>query len=218
MVDIPIGDSLVTNLVYRSCVVQIEDQHLLVDLILLDIQDFDVILGMDWLSTYHAIVDCYSKRVTFHIWRCHNPIFTHGIFSGVGTQNEAARTKSAWSGEGLSHRITSEHNPGHISQNSGSFDQVWPRLTKCWPRFDRAIPNSNRVHHAQKPSKGGPGYISQSLESFDQVWPRLTKFDQTVDQIKSWIELTATWLFWRAWWELRFDTLRVKNGREMREL
>jgi hypothetical protein len=26
---------------------------------------------------------------------CHNPIFTHGIFSGVGTQNETARTKPA---------------------------------------------------------------------------------------------------------------------------
>ena len=67
MVDIPIGDSLVTDLVYRSCVVQIADRDLLVDLILLDIQDFDVILGMDWLSTYHASVDCYSKCVTFHI-------------------------------------------------------------------------------------------------------------------------------------------------------
>jgi hypothetical protein len=67
MVDILVRDSLVTDLVYRSCVVQIVDQDLLVDLILLDIQDFDVILGMDWLSTYHASVDCYSKRVTFHI-------------------------------------------------------------------------------------------------------------------------------------------------------
>ena len=37
MVDIPIGDSLVTDLVYRSCVVQIADRDLLVDLILLDI-------------------------------------------------------------------------------------------------------------------------------------------------------------------------------------
>uniref|UniRef100_A0A2N9FE66 Reverse transcriptase n=1 Tax=Fagus sylvatica TaxID=28930 RepID=A0A2N9FE66_FAGSY len=43
----------------------IQDQDLLVDSILLDIQDFDVILGMDWLSTYR--VDCYSKCVTFHI-------------------------------------------------------------------------------------------------------------------------------------------------------
>jgi hypothetical protein len=67
MVDIPVGDSLVADLVYRYCVVQIKDQELLVDLILLDIQDFDVILGMDWLSTYHASVHCYSKRVTFHI-------------------------------------------------------------------------------------------------------------------------------------------------------
>jgi hypothetical protein len=33
---------------------------------------------------------------------CHNPIFTPGIFSGVGTQNEAARTKSACSDEGSS--------------------------------------------------------------------------------------------------------------------
>jgi hypothetical protein len=67
MVDIPDGDSLVTDLVYRSCDVQVADRELLVYLILLDIQDFDVILGMDWLSTYHASVDCYSKHVTFHI-------------------------------------------------------------------------------------------------------------------------------------------------------
>jgi hypothetical protein len=36
---------------------------------------------------------------------CHNPIFTPGIFSGVGTQNEAAQTKSACSDEGSSHQI-----------------------------------------------------------------------------------------------------------------
>jgi hypothetical protein len=43
MVDILVGDSLVTDLVYRSCVVQVADRELLVDLILLDIQDFDII-------------------------------------------------------------------------------------------------------------------------------------------------------------------------------
>ena len=35
------------------------------NLILLDIHDFDVILGMDWLSRHHAIVDCYRKEVRF---------------------------------------------------------------------------------------------------------------------------------------------------------
>ena len=55
---------------------------------------------------------------------CHNPIFTHGTFSGVGTQNETAQTEPAGSEEGLPHQITSEHGPGHISQGSGSFDRV----------------------------------------------------------------------------------------------
>jgi len=27
--------------------------------------EYDVILGMDWLSTHHAHVDCHQKRITF---------------------------------------------------------------------------------------------------------------------------------------------------------
>lgn len=34
------------------------------NLILLYIVDFDVILDMDWLSPYHAILDCHMKIVT----------------------------------------------------------------------------------------------------------------------------------------------------------
>ncbi|XP_015169165.1 uncharacterized protein [Solanum tuberosum] len=37
------------------------------DLILLDMVDFDVILGMDWLSPYRAVLDCFSKTVTLAI-------------------------------------------------------------------------------------------------------------------------------------------------------
>ena len=36
-------------------------------MILLDIHDFEVILGMDWLSRHHATVDCYRKEVRFCI-------------------------------------------------------------------------------------------------------------------------------------------------------
>ena len=38
-----------------------------VDLILFPLHDFDIILGIDWLETHHALVDCFAKRVTFHI-------------------------------------------------------------------------------------------------------------------------------------------------------
>ena len=33
------------------------------DLIVLDIHDFDNILGMDWLAKHRATVDCYRKEV-----------------------------------------------------------------------------------------------------------------------------------------------------------
>ena len=40
---------------------------MLTDLVLLDVMDFDVILGMDWLSQHYATVDCQRKEVIFRI-------------------------------------------------------------------------------------------------------------------------------------------------------
>ena len=37
------------------------------DLKVLDMIDFDVILGMDWLSSYHANLNCYAKIITLAI-------------------------------------------------------------------------------------------------------------------------------------------------------
>ena len=62
---IPMGDSLVCNSMLKSCVIQIEDREILADLILMDMYDYDVILGMDWLAAYHASVDCFRKEVVF---------------------------------------------------------------------------------------------------------------------------------------------------------
>lgn len=50
----PMDHTLLNDKVYRSCVVVIEDQELLVDLIVLATQNFYVILGLDWLPTYHT--------------------------------------------------------------------------------------------------------------------------------------------------------------------
>ena len=61
----PMGDSLVCNSMLKYCVIQIEDREMLADLILMDMYDYDVILGMDWLEAYHASVDCFRKEVVF---------------------------------------------------------------------------------------------------------------------------------------------------------
>ena len=60
------GDSRLAESVYIDSRVIIRGQEFLAYLILLDIHDFDVILGMDWLSTrHHARMDCYRKEVRF---------------------------------------------------------------------------------------------------------------------------------------------------------
>ncbi|XP_023773747.1 uncharacterized protein LOC111922420, partial [Cyanistes caeruleus] len=63
-VSTPVGDTVVVDRVYRSCVVTIGGLETRVDLLLLSMVDFDVILGMDWLSPCRAILDCHAKTVT----------------------------------------------------------------------------------------------------------------------------------------------------------
>ena len=35
------------------------------NLVVLDMEDFDIILGMDWLSKYYACVNYFHKTITF---------------------------------------------------------------------------------------------------------------------------------------------------------
>ena len=51
--------------VYPTYVVEIGRRILLADLIKLTVLDFDVILGMNWLSKNHATIDCYERCITF---------------------------------------------------------------------------------------------------------------------------------------------------------
>ena len=60
----PLGHSVIVNKVYRDCPIKIREYEFLGDLIELSFKEFDVILGMDWLSRHRAIVDCRMKRVT----------------------------------------------------------------------------------------------------------------------------------------------------------
>lgn len=66
-INTPIGDSLDTDVVFKSCVVVLEGKEFVADLILLNMNNFDVILGMDRLLAYHAKVDCFIKTVSFGI-------------------------------------------------------------------------------------------------------------------------------------------------------
>nr|XP_027186082.1 uncharacterized protein LOC105852844 [Cicer arietinum] len=63
----PVGGNLLAKSVYRSCDINIDGKVLPVDLVVIDLVDFDAILGMDWLALHHATLDCQNKMVKFEI-------------------------------------------------------------------------------------------------------------------------------------------------------
>ena len=60
----PLGHSVIVNRVYRDCPIRIREYEFPRDLIELSFKEFDLILGMDWLSRHQVVVDCRMKRVT----------------------------------------------------------------------------------------------------------------------------------------------------------
>ncbi|KAL0292521.1 UNVERIFIED_CONTAM: hypothetical protein Sradi_6985700 [Sesamum radiatum] len=63
MVYLPMGGGVVVNSVRKGSLVRIGDVTFPVDLVVMDLKEFDVILGMDWLAQHRAVVDCYKKEV-----------------------------------------------------------------------------------------------------------------------------------------------------------
>ena len=63
----PIGKTMIASQMLRACPVNLGDKLVFANLILLDIADYDVILGMDWLSQHHACMNCFDKTVTFQV-------------------------------------------------------------------------------------------------------------------------------------------------------
>ena len=59
----PLGHSVNVNQVYKNCPIVIHDRKFSADPIALPFREYNLILGMDWLSKHWAIVDCDKKSV-----------------------------------------------------------------------------------------------------------------------------------------------------------
>ena len=64
-VSTPVGESVIVEKEYRSCLVTFVGRNTHVDLVIFEMVNFNVILGMTWLSPNFAILDCNAKTVTF---------------------------------------------------------------------------------------------------------------------------------------------------------
>ncbi|XP_049388843.1 uncharacterized protein LOC125853210 [Solanum stenotomum] len=61
-----VGESIIARRVYYGCLVTIYGRDTLANLIELEMVDFDVIIGMDWLSFCYSTVDYRAKVARFH--------------------------------------------------------------------------------------------------------------------------------------------------------
>ena len=73
----PIGIRARIGMICRGCELEISGTLLTVDLRIMDMSEFDVMLGMDWLTAYRVVIDYERRRVT-----AYTQDGTHVVFQG----------------------------------------------------------------------------------------------------------------------------------------
>nr|GFA32614.1 hypothetical protein [Tanacetum cinerariifolium] len=74
-------NSMIISHAFRNCPLRVGDDIRFANLLPLEMSDFDIILGMDWLTEHRATIDCHSKCVIFG--DLNNPKFIyHGSLPG----------------------------------------------------------------------------------------------------------------------------------------
>ena len=62
LVSLPAEQVVECNVMFENCPLSIDQEVFKADLIQLDLLEFDIVLGMDWLSKHGATIDCQKQR------------------------------------------------------------------------------------------------------------------------------------------------------------
>ncbi|GJS31965.1 putative reverse transcriptase domain-containing protein [Tanacetum coccineum] len=127
----PMKDSARITHVYRDLPLQFDDKIRSVNALPLDMCEFDIILGIDWLAAHRATIDCHSRRVIFG--DIHAPEFIyHGSLPGKPMKIISAlkaRTLLSHGCEGFLatiHDTTSDVSSIHDQPIVSEFQDVFP--------------------------------------------------------------------------------------------
>ena len=63
----PLGATVKLGRVCQDYLITLHDRNLPTDLIVLSMKEFDVILGIDWLTKFYANLDYVNKAITFSV-------------------------------------------------------------------------------------------------------------------------------------------------------
>ena len=63
----PMGSIIITKELIKDCLLQIQGHTTNTDLIVMKMNKYEIILGMNWMNIVNAMIDCRRKRVTFQV-------------------------------------------------------------------------------------------------------------------------------------------------------
>ena len=87
------------GMICRGCELEISGTLLTVDLRITDMSEFDVVLGMDWLTTYRVVIDCERRRVTAYTQDGTRVVFQgdkHDIFPHIVYESRCQGQLAGW--------------------------------------------------------------------------------------------------------------------------
>lgn len=64
-VSTPFGESIVVESVYLDYTIFVNHKYTKIDLVKLNMMDFDIVLGIDWLHACYALFDSKTQEVKF---------------------------------------------------------------------------------------------------------------------------------------------------------
>ena len=95
----PLGIRTRIRMICRGCELEISGILLTVDLRVMDMSEFDVILGMDWLTVYKVVIDCEHRRVTAYTQDGTRVVFQgdkHDIFPQTMYESRCQGQFASW--------------------------------------------------------------------------------------------------------------------------
>ena len=63
-----LGTRVSVDMICQGCELEISGILLTVDLRVIDMLEFDIILGMDWLTAHQVVIDYDCRRITTYTW------------------------------------------------------------------------------------------------------------------------------------------------------
>ena len=95
----PLGIRARIGMICRGCELEISEILLTVDLRVMDMSEFDIILGMDWMTSYRVVIDCERRRVTAYTQDSTRVVFQgdkHDIFPQTVYKSRCQGLLAGW--------------------------------------------------------------------------------------------------------------------------